>query len=117
MNKYSHKLSTSHDELWHHVNIVISAGPQLSGRFLTWPEALIKLHTRVLTLSCFSVINKVTQVMLDIPGSSSTKLTGLHSNYCDRCAAPGDVAEVRRKPADIQPIANKHNATTWMVAN
>lgn len=47
VNKYSHKLSASHDELWHHVNIVVSAGPQLGGRFLTWPEALIQLHTRV----------------------------------------------------------------------
>ncbi len=47
VNKYSHKLSASHDELGHHVNIVISAGPQLGGRFLTWPEALIQLHTRV----------------------------------------------------------------------
>ena len=47
VNKYSHKLSASHDELWHHVNIVISAGPQLGGRFLTWPEALIQLQTRV----------------------------------------------------------------------
>ena len=47
VNKYSHKLSASHDELGHHVNIVISAGPQLGGRFLTWPEALIQLHNRV----------------------------------------------------------------------
>ena len=44
MNQHSHQLSASHDELGHHVHIVVPARAQLGWGLLTRSEALIQLQ-------------------------------------------------------------------------